>query len=70
MFFLHVRPYMEFMVKELQNKRPPANVMKWIKNRENQVVKPVEPGRNDPCPCGSGRKYKNCCGRALLNIQS
>ena len=19
-------------------------------------------GRNDPCPCGSGRKYKNCCG--------
>jgi len=22
-----------------------------------------EPGRNDPCPCGSGRKYKNCCGR-------
>lgn len=21
-----------------------------------------EPGRNDPCPCGSGRKYKHCCG--------
>lgn len=21
-------------------------------------------GRNDPCPCGSGRKYKKCCGRA------
>lgn len=20
------------------------------------------PGRNDPCPCGSGRKYKRCCG--------
>ncbi|MFC2606634.1 MAG: SEC-C metal-binding domain-containing protein, partial [Selenomonas sp.] len=20
-------------------------------------------GRNDPCPCGSGEKYKNCCGR-------
>ncbi|MDE5777170.1 MAG: SEC-C domain-containing protein, partial [Lachnospiraceae bacterium] len=20
-------------------------------------------GRNDPCPCGSGRKYKQCCGR-------
>jgi len=19
-------------------------------------------GRNDPCPCGSGKKYKNCCG--------
>jgi len=20
-------------------------------------------GRNDPCPCGSGQKYKKCCGR-------
>jgi uncharacterized protein len=25
-------------------------------------VAPVKPGRNDPCPCGSGRKYKKCCG--------
>lgn len=24
---------------------------------------PGRVGRNDPCPCGSGRKYKNCCGR-------
>jgi uncharacterized protein YecA (UPF0149 family) len=24
------------------------------------VVK--KPGRNDPCPCGSGKKYKKCCG--------
>ena len=21
-----------------------------------------KPGRNDPCPCGSGKKYKKCCG--------
>ena len=21
------------------------------------------PGRNDPCPCGSGKKYKKCCGK-------
>ena len=27
------------------------------------VKKDVEVGRNDPCPCGSGKKYKNCCGR-------
>ncbi len=26
-------------------------------------VKNKEPGRNDPCPCGSGKKYKNCCGQ-------
>jgi SEC-C motif-containing protein len=23
-----------------------------------------KPGRNDPCPCGSGKKYKKCCGAA------
>ena len=26
-----------------------------------KVVRKV--GRNDPCPCGSGKKYKNCCGK-------
>ena len=25
-------------------------------------------GRNDPCPCGSGKKYKNCCGRNQQKI--
>ena len=28
-----------------------------------QPVHVKKVGRNDPCPCGSGRKYKNCCGR-------
>lgn len=30
-----------------------------------ETVRRTEPkvGRNEPCPCGSGRKYKNCCGR-------
>ena len=27
------------------------------------LVKPPKVGRNDPCPCGSGKKYKKCCGR-------
>ena len=27
------------------------------------VRKEVKIGRNDPCPCGSGKKYKHCCGR-------
>ena len=27
-------------------------------------LKRVKIGRNDPCPCGSGKKYKNCCGRS------
>ena len=32
----------------------------------NEPKKPVTKdkiGRNEPCPCGSGKKYKNCCGR-------
>ena len=29
------------------------------------IVKPKKVGRNDPCPCGSGKKYKYCCGRGL-----
>jgi uncharacterized protein YchJ len=50
---------------------------KDIKRRESQwrkvkmrrqvntttVVKPPKIGRNDPCPCGSGKKYKKCCGK-------
>ena len=30
------------------------------------IVKDKLPGRNDPCPCGSGKKFKNCHGRGLL----
>ena len=37
---------------------------------EPKLPPPVEPakandkpGRNDPCPCGSGKKYKKCCGK-------
>ena len=34
-----------------------SKVDRTIRNDEPKV------GRNDPCPCGSGKKYKNCCGR-------
>ncbi len=34
--------------------------------KSGTVVKPKKVGRNDPCPCGSGRKYKQCC---LLKTQ-
>ena len=32
--------------------------------RSKTVHVEKKPGRNDPCPCGSGKKYKKCCGRA------
>ena len=31
--------------------------------RRQPVVKKIKVGPNDPCPCGSGKKYKNCCGK-------
>lgn len=37
-------------------------LMKASRER-NTVVKKEKIGRNDPCPCGSGKKYKKCCGR-------
>ena len=31
--------------------------------KSGTVVKGPKIGRNDPCPCGSGKKYKHCCGK-------
>ena len=30
---------------------------------KKQPIRKKKIGRNEPCPCGSGKKYKNCCGR-------
>lgn len=35
--------------------------MQGILDREQRGSEP-RPGRNEPCPCGSGTKYKRCCG--------
>ena len=32
----------------------------------NPIVRDKMPGRNDPCPCGSGKKFKNCHGKGLV----
>jgi len=63
-FFNHVDPYMRFMAEELSQQRPPANVMAWTRFRDLRAAGKTRPGRNDPCICGSGKKYKKCCGRA------
>ena len=38
-------------------KKDEGGMNKTVVNNEPKV------GRNDPCPCGSGKKYKNCCGK-------
>ena len=38
-------------------------LLDWRKSKV--VVNENKVGRNDPCPCGSGKKYKKCCGKNL-----
>jgi len=60
-FFTHAAPYMRFMAHELRQRRAPANVMAWAREKDARLAR-LKIGRNDPCPCGSGRKFKLCCG--------
>jgi uncharacterized protein len=60
-FFTHVDTAMQFMAAELAHERPPANVMAWLAQRDRAQAL-ASAGRNDPCPCGSGKKFKHCCG--------
>lgn len=61
MFFEHIDPYMQFMANELRNNKLPSNVMAW-KNEKDLKRRLSKTGRNEPCPCGSGKKFKKCCG--------
>ena len=65
MFFAHADPCMRYMAGELRAGRAPAGVMEWARRRRSEAAAGrKEPGRNDPCPCGSGKKFKRCCGRS------
>lgn len=65
-FFTHIDPFMRFMVDELRAGRPPANIMPHLAEQDAEMQRHLaSAGRNDPCPCGSGRKFKHCCGRSL-----
>ena len=70
-FFTHVAPTMRTMAELLNNGAPPAAIMDILRqsgnweigklgNRQQEDTSRVS--RNAPCPCGSGKKYKSCCG--------
>ena len=57
----------KIMTEKLQENSKTPNSDK-VKNIETETKTPIvnngpKVGRNDPCPCGSGKKYKNCCGK-------
>jgi uncharacterized protein len=69
-FFKHVGPVMTEMAEELRHGRPVVNVMHrrntarpGFKKQPGSGGRTI--GRNAPCFCGSGRKYKQCCGQRI-----
>ncbi|MGD9658337.1 MAG: anaerobic sulfatase maturase [Methylocystis sp.] len=56
-FYKHTRPAMMTMASLVRQNRPAAEVMDWVRRQD------VKRGRNEPCPCGGGRKFKHCHGQ-------
>ncbi len=63
LFFHHVDPPMRAMANLLRQGRYADEIMGIL--AENEAAAYVGAGRNDPCPCGSGKKFKHCHGRKL-----
>ena len=57
----------ELGLKTHRERPPKPNELTELGRRLRETVVPLvarpKVGRNDPCPCGSGRKFKKCCGR-------
>lgn len=67
-FFNHVRQPMEMMSHLLRQRRAPAELMAFYAQQDQAAPAP-RVQRNAPCPCGSGRKYKACCGRRRQTVR-
>ena len=65
-FFTHIDRPMRIMAALLQQERAPAEIMQILAAEEARLQEAfARAGRNDPCPCGSGRKFKHCHGRTI-----
>ncbi|MDD5020908.1 MAG: SEC-C metal-binding domain-containing protein, partial [Endomicrobiaceae bacterium] len=52
-----------FNQQKMVEGKPADGVEKENNNKSKINAKDIKKiGRNDPCPCGSGKKYKKCCG--------
>jgi uncharacterized protein len=62
-FFTHVDRPMKMMAQLLRNRRYADEVMGMLAAEEKTAKQTIaKVGRNEPCPCGSGKKYKQCHG--------
>ena len=56
--------YSGYYYKNYPNRRYSRSYQSWDSDTDGTFRRQGKKiGRNDPCPCGSGKKYKNCCGR-------
>jgi uncharacterized protein len=55
-FFRHIQPFMDAMAKALKNRFPADQYHRFLADEK------LRPSRNSHCPCGSGKKFKKCCG--------
>jgi len=62
-FFAHAAPYLKAMAALFHRGIPAAQIMGMARQQRFEAAR-AGVGRNDPCPCGSGRKFKKCCGNA------
>jgi uncharacterized protein len=58
-FFLHSLPYVVQQAALVRARQPPEALTEWARARDRGALPGA--GRNAPCPCGSGLKYKKCC---------
>lgn len=64
-FFNHINEPMKIMASLLRQQRPPAEIMQILARQEAELKRLLASAhRNQPCPCGSGRKFKQCHGKA------
>lgn len=65
-FFKHIDPAMRFMAEQLRAQKAPVSVMLWMGEQDQRLEQAFSKvGRNNPCPCGSGLKFKHCHGAKL-----
>jgi len=65
-FFNHIDRPMRIMADLLRRNRAPSEIVQILAFEETQLQAAfARTGRNDACPCGSGRKYKQCHGRSV-----
>ncbi|MBI4832727.1 MAG: anaerobic sulfatase maturase [Candidatus Lindowbacteria bacterium] len=63
-FFAHIDHPMKLMADLLRQRRAPSEIMQLLAVEEARLkAKLAKAGRNDPCPCGSGLKFKRCHGK-------